>query len=225
MNSHLIECQSLTKQYSRINQIVNAVSDVNLTIDQNETVLLRGRSGAGKSTLMNLMCGLIRPSSGKVLFRGNSLSDMKNEVISNLLLNEIGIIFQSFNLLPTYTIYENIEIALAPKKHDHGLSKNEIIKYLEQFDLKDKINLLPSELSVGQQQKVAIVRTLIKQPSVIFADEPAGSVDEISASEILGYLVNLRNKRDITLIMASHGNISDKYADRVIEIENGRIKS
>ena len=171
------------------------------------------------------MSGLITPSSGEVLYRGNNLSKMKNDLLSKLLLNEIGIIFQSFNLLPTYTVFENIEIALSTEKTGRGLIKGEILSYLEQFDLKDKVNLLPSELCVGQQQKVAIVRTLIKHPSVIFADEPTGSVDDVSATEILGYLMNLRKSNHITLILASHGNLPDRYADRVIEIENGKIQS
>lgn len=225
MNNPVIECISLTKQYKRNNHVFSAVSDINLRIEQNESVLIKGRSGAGKSTLMNLMSGLITPSSGEVLFRGNNLSNMKNDLLSKLLLNEIGIIFQSFNLLPTYTVFENIEIALSTEKTGRGLIKGEILSYLEQFDLKDKVNLLPSELSVGQQQKVAIVRTLIKHPSVIFADEPTGSVDDVSATEILGYLMNLRKSNHITLILASHGNLPDKYADRVIEIENGKIQS
>ncbi|MBI5008167.1 MAG: ATP-binding cassette domain-containing protein [Bacteroidia bacterium] len=97
------------------------------------------------------------------------------------------------------------------------------MSHLEQFDLGDKHNLLPTQLSVGQQQKAAIVRTLIKQPSVIFADEPTGSVDTESASEILGYLINLKKQRDMTLILASHGNIPDIYADRLVLLENGRI--
>lgn len=203
----------------------SAVSDINLTIRRNETVLIKGRSGAGKSTLLNLMGGLIMPSSGIVLFKERNLAEMTNNMLSSILLKEIGIIFQSFNLLPTYTIFENIEIALAPKKQNRELIKKEIMSHLEQFDLGDKHNLLPTQLSVGQQQKAAIVRTLIKQPSVIFADEPTGSVDTESASEILGYLINLKKKRDITLILASHGNIPDKYADRLIVLENGKISN
>ena len=225
MDNPVIECQSLTKIYTRNNQAFNAVSDINLTIRRNETVLIKGRSGAGKSTLLNMMGGLVMPSSGKVLFKGTNLAEMKNNMLSSILLNEIGIIFQSFNLLPTYTIFENIEIALAPKKQDRELIKKEIMSHLEQFDLGDKHNLLPTQLSVGQQQKAAIVRTLIKQPSVIFADEPTGSVDTESASEILGYLIDLKKKRDITLILASHGNIPDKYADRLILLENGKISN
>ena len=224
MSIPVIECVSLSKQFSRNNQRFNALDDITFQVNPNEAVLIKGRSGAGKSTLLNLMCGLIRPTTGKVIFNGRCISELPNISLSNVLLNDIGIIFQSFNLLPTYNIYENIEIALVPKKLNREIMQGKIISYLEQFDLKDKAHLLPSELSVGQQQKVAIIRTLVKQPSVIFADEPTGSVDEISAAEIMEHLINLKTHNQVTLVMASHGNIPDRIADSIIEIENGRIK-
>lgn len=140
-------------------------------------------------------------------------------------MNRIGIIFQSLNLLPTYDVYENIEVALAPK----GLCNKEIqelvLPYFEQFQLTDKLHLLPEELSAGQQQKVAIIRTLVKQPSIILADEPTASVDDETAKEILEYLRQLRNEKKVTVIIATHGAISDTIADRIITIENGCIKN
>jgi putative ABC transport system ATP-binding protein len=171
------------------------------------------------------MCGLIKPSSGKVCFKGISLEDANNETLSSILRNETGIIFQNFNLLPTYTVYENIEIAIFPGKRDHFNPETKIKEYLEEFGLADKSDLLPSELSFGQQQKVAIIRTLIREPSVIFADEPTGSVDDQSASEILSILDKIRKERKVTLILATHGNIPDSFADRVVELENGRLRS
>jgi putative ABC transport system ATP-binding protein len=181
MSEHKIECISLSKQYISKKQTVIALENINLQINQNETVLLKGRSGAGKSTLLNLMCGLIKPTSGKVIIDNICINELPDDKLSNLLSERIGIIFQSFNLLPTYTVFENIEIAIVPKGLKESLVKEDIMSYLEKFNLKDKAYLLPSELSVGQQQKVAIIRTLIKKPSIIFADEPTGSVDEETA--------------------------------------------
>lgn len=224
MSEYQIECISLSKQYTRNNQTVTAVDDINLQIIQNEVVLLKGRSGAGKSTILNLMCGLIKPTQGKVIIDSNCIGEMTDDSLSNLLLNKIGIIFQSFNLLPTYTVYENIEIALVPKGLKRNMINENIMTLLEQFNLKDKAQLMPSELSVGQQQKVAVIRTLVKQPSLIFADEPTGSVDDETAGEILKHLMRLRKERQVTLVMATHGNIPDKFADRIFIIENGRIK-
>mgnify|MGYP001436809420 CR=1 FL=1 len=224
MNQYQIECISLGKRYTRNNQVVNAVDDINLSICRNEMVILKGRSGAGKSTLLNLMGGLIEPTHGKVLIDNICISELPNESLSKLLLNQIGIIFQSFNLLPTYTIFENIEIATVPKGSKQGLSENIIMSLLDQFDLKDKAYLLPSELSVGQQQKVAIIRTLIKQPSIIFADEPTGSVDDETAREIIEHLLNLKREKKVTFVIATHGNILEKFADRIFTIDNGRLK-
>ena len=220
-----IECISLTKIYSSRNQRIIAVDDINIQINRNEFTLIKGRSGSGKSTLLNLMCGLIKPTSGRVLIGNIPVSELPNKSLSNILLNRIGIIFQSFNLLPTYTVYENIEIALAPQKLDRSIIKENILSLLEQFDLTNKARLLPSELSAGQQQKVAIIRTLIKKPSVIFADEPTGSVDEETAGEILEHLLNLKKEKQVTLVIATHGNIPEKFADRLIIIENGHIKN
>ena len=223
MSGYQIECISLSKQFNRNNQTVNAVDDINLSISQNEMVILKGRSGAGKSTLLNLMCGLIKPSHGKVMIDNNCIGELPNNKLSELLSNRIGIIFQSFNLLPTYTVYENIEIALVPKGLSQKNYRERIITLLEQYNLKDKARLLPSELSVGQQQKVAIIRTLIKEPSIIFADEPTGSVDEETAAEILEHLIYLKKEKKLTLVIATHGNIPEKFADKVYTIDNGRL--
>lgn len=224
MSDKIIECVSLCKDYITKKQKVIALKDINLFINKNETVLLKGRSGAGKSTLLNLLCGLIKPTSGKVLIDNKSIDELSEDEISQILSEKIGIIFQSFNLLPTYTVFENIEIAIVPKGLKASIVKEKILSYLEKFNLLDKAHLLPSELSVGQQQKVAIIRTLIKQPSVIFADEPTGSVDEETAGDILNLFMNYKRDNDVTLVIATHGNIPEKFADRVYIIENGKIK-
>ncbi len=218
-----IECISLTKQYIRRTQHVTAVDNINLSIGQNELVLLKGRSGAGKSTLLNLMCGLIRPTHGKVMIDADCITEMPDSSLSRLLSEKIGIVFQSFNLLPTYTVYENIEIALVPKGSDRNRIRDNIFTLLGQFNLKEKAGLMPSELSVGQQQKVAIIRSLIKQPAIIFADEPTGSVDDETANEIMDHLVYLKKEKKVTLVIATHGNVPEQIADRVFIIENGHI--
>ncbi len=224
MREYQIECISLSKSFRRNNETVSALEDINLRIKTNSTVLLKGRSGAGKSTLLNLMCGLIKPTQGKVIIGEQVISELPDEALSKILLNEIGIIFQSFNLLPTYTIFENIEVALIPKNINQTIAKEKILSYLKEFRLEDKANKLPAELSVGQQQKVAIIRTLVKEPSIIFADEPTGSVDEETASEILSCLNKLKKEKAATHVLATHGNIPDGFADEIILLENGRIK-
>ena len=220
-----IECISLSKLYSGKKHTIQAVNEVNLQISRNELVLIKGRSGAGKSTLLNLMCGLIKPSSGKVMIDDDCISEISNENLSKLLLNKIGIIFQSFNLLPTYTVYENIEVALAPKISDRRRIEMIVMPLIEQFNLSDKKQSLPPELSIGQQQKVAILRTLVKEPDIIFADEPTGSVDEETASEILNHFSDLKRNRKVTIVIATHGGNPETIADQIILMENGFLKS
>ena len=220
----MIECINLSKQFIRNRQSITAVDNVNLKINKAELLILKGRSGAGKSTLLNLMCGLIKPSHGKVMIGTECINELPDYALSNLLLNQVGIIFQSFNLLPTYTVYENIEIALLPKGLSRNIIRGNIMILLEEFNLKYETNLLPSELSIGQQQKVAIIRTLVKNPACIFADEPTGSVDEETASEILERLICLKKEKKVTIVVATHGNIPEKFADRIIIIEDGRIR-
>jgi putative ABC transport system ATP-binding protein len=200
------------------------LSGITLDIQKGEFVLVKGRSGAGKSTLLNLIGGLISPTSGSVRIEESVINDLDNRAMSYYLTNKIGIIFQGLNLLPTYNIYENIEIALTPT----GLGKKDIRKqvmpWFEEFNLTDKIHYYPEELSAGQQQKVAVIRTLVKQPSVILADEPTASVDDLTAREILDHFLSLKNKNNVTVLIATHGVIPDSFADKTIVLEDGRIK-
>lgn len=223
MSYPIIECISLSKYYKGRNQITKAVDNVNLHIIKNEFILIKGRSGAGKSTLLNLMCGLDQPTHGDVLIENQYIDKLSNRALSMLLLKEIGIVFQNFNLLPTYTVFENIEIALDHTPNERARIKEIIIPLLGQLGLEDKINSLPSELSIGQQQKVVIARTLAKNPSIIFADEPTGSVDDETAAEIIQHLLLLKKGHNLTLVLASHGSTFDKYADRVVIMQNGEI--
>lgn len=223
MNEPLIECNSLVKRYAGKNTVIEAVSDVNLQVYPNECLLIKGRSGAGKSTLLSLMCGLTNPTSGKVFFEGQCISEMGSMALSRMLGKQVGIIFQSFNLLPTYTIYENVELALPLARRRSGNVREFMMHQFEQFGLAGITNRFPSELSIGQQQKVAIVRTLVKEPSLIFADEPTGSVDEETAGEIAGHLRNLISGKHATLIIATHGNFPGGLASRVIHMDNGKL--
>ncbi len=225
MAEYHIECISLGKQYKGNRQSVTALSDISFGIRPGETVLIKGRSGAGKSTLLHLMCGLVKPTSGKVILDRVCISGISDNELSRILSTKIGIIFQSFNLLPTYTVYENIEIAVTTKGRGKDSCRKEINDLLEQFNLKDRQNDLPPELSVGQQQKVAIVRSLIKRPSIIFADEPTASVDDITASEIIDLFKNLKEQRYTTIVIATHGTNHDSFADRILNIENGQLKN
>lgn len=225
-NNLLIETRDLTKIYSRKNgSQVKALDGVNLEVFAGEFLAVVGRSGSGKTTLLNLIGALDRPTSGEVLFEGTSLGDFSNRGLALLRREKIGFVFQTFNLLPALTVRENVESALVHSP----MSKNEITgkvtTLLEFFDLTDKSSMLPLELSVGQQQKVAIARALVKDPLIILADEPTGEIDPIAGKEITEKLVEIERKSKVTMIVVSHGTFPYAQADRTLFIKDGRIVS
>lgn len=220
----LIETRDLTKSYSRKNgSQIKALDGVNIEVFAGEFLAVTGRSGSGKTTLLNLIGALDRPTSGEVLFEGKSLSDFSNRGLALLRREKIGFIFQTFNLLPALTVLENVEAALVHSP----MSKNEIAEkvaaLLEFFELTDKSSMLPLELSVGQQQKAAIARALVKDPLIILADEPTGEMDPIAAREIITKLVELNQKSRVTTVVVSHAEIPHNPADRTIFIKDGKV--
>lgn len=203
-----IEIKNLFKKYANKKTSITAVDNVNIDIQEKEFLVIAGRSGAGKSTLLKLIGGLEKPSSGKI-----TINDNRN----------IGFIFQNFNLLPAYTVYENIELALVPTKMPKKIKKSRIDELLQTFELEEKANYLPSELSLGQQQKVAIARALANHPSLILADEPTGALDPITSAEIIKELTKLNQQYNVTLIVATHNASQYSSVSRVIYMKDGRI--
>jgi putative ABC transport system ATP-binding protein len=225
-NFLLIETRNLGKVYFRSNsRPIKALDGVNLEVFAGEFLAVVGRSGSGKTTLLNLIGALDRPTSGEVLFEGKSLGDFSNRDLALLRREKIGFVFQTFNLLPSLTVFENVESALVHSP----MSKNEITKkvatMLEFFDLTAKSTTLPLDLSVGQQQKVAIARALVKNPVLILADEPTGEMDPIAGREIVAKLVELNRKLKVTMIVASHGAFHCTQTDRTLFIKDGKLVS
>jgi len=225
-NSLLIETRNLGKVYSRKNSPpIRALDQVNLEVFAGDFLALVGCSGSGKTTLLNLIGALDRPTSGEVLFEGRRLGDFSNRDLALLRREKIGYVFQTFNLLPSLTLLENVESALIHSR----MSKNEVTEnvatLLEFFDLTDKAGMLPLDLSVGQQQKVAIARALVKNPVLILADEPTGEMDPTAGKEIVAKLVELNRKSKVTMIVASHGAFPYTQTDRTLFIKDGKIVS
>lgn len=223
-NVPYIECIGIHKTYFSKGHEIKALTNINISIDKGQFVIISGRSGAGKSTLLNLIGGLIKPTTGTIRIGSEIISEISNREISRLLCREIGIIFQSFNLLPEYTVYENIELSLAPSGMNAKSMSKLILPLTEKFGITDKLDLLPEELSVGQQQKVAVIRTLVKKPALILADEPAGSVDEETAREISNCIRLLNEEQNATVILATHGSIPENGFDKVITLKEGYVE-
>ena len=225
-NNPLIETRDLAKVYLRKSgPSIKALDGVNLEVSAGEFLVIVGLSGSGKTTLLNLVGALDRPTSGEVIFEGKSLNDFSNRDLALLRRRKIGFVFQTFNLLPSLTALENIELALIHSKMSKEEINDNVNALLNLFDLTDKFNRLPFELSVGQQQKVAIARALVKDPVLILADEPTGEMDPIAGKEIVEKLVELNRKSKVTLIVASHGTFPYTQADRTLFLKDGKIVS
>jgi putative ABC transport system ATP-binding protein len=220
----LIQAKALTRTYSLKNRPpIKALDNVDLEVATGEFIAVVGRSGSGKTTLLNLIGALDRPTSGQILFSGKDLSGFSNRELALFRREKIGFVFQTFNLLPTLTVKENIETALIKSKMPKTEINKKMVEMLAFFELSDKADRLPLELSVGQQQKAALARALIKDPTVILADEPTGEMDPIAGKEILEKLLELNKKAGVTVIVASHGTSLQKQADRTVFLNAGKI--
>lgn len=221
--TNMLDIISLNKIYGRGENKVQALKDINLSIEKGKFTAIIGPSGSGKSTLLNCIAGLDNISSGKVLLEGKDISTLSDNGLSKLRSEEFGFIFQSFNLIPVINVYENIilPISIDDKKVDKGHIDN----IIDKLGLKDKINKFPNELSGGQQQRVAIARALANKPKIIFADEPTGNLDSKTTDEVMNLLNSCVEEFGQTLVMITHNNEIAKMSDICIEIRDGKIRN
>ncbi len=221
MTTPRLYCKDVKKSFQIRGKTIEVLKGVELSVMPGEMVIIRGRSGQGKSVLLWLLSGIDMPTSGEVLFEGTSLSSLDNTALSNLRRQKIGLIFQNFNLIPSWTAKENVEAALL----NSGLSSEEraakAVALLEKFGLANRLDNLPAELSVGQQQRVAVARTLINEPSLLLADEPSGDVDPETASELLSVFKSFVKEKGASMVVASHGNFPLEAGDRVLRLQDG----
>ena len=219
----LLQTQKLRKHYGAEPNLVRALDGVDLEIKAKEFVAVVGQSGSGKSTLLHMLGGLDTPTDGIVVVDGHDLSKMKDEQITIFRRRNVGFVFQSFNLVPILSVYENIvlPIELDGNKVDTSFV-DEIISAL---GLTEKKNAMPNQLSGGQQQRVAIARALATKPSIVLADEPTGNLDTKTSQDVLGALKMTANQFKQTIVMITHNEHIAQLADRVIHIEDGKIKA
>ncbi|CEP46552.1 ABC transporter ATP-binding protein [[Clostridium] sordellii] len=220
--TNMLDIISLNKIYGRGENKVQALKDINLSIEKGKFTAIIGPSGSGKSTLLNCIAGLDNISSGKVLLEGKDISTLSDNGLSKLRSEEFGFIFQSFNLIPVINVYENIILPISID--DKKVDKEHIDNIIDKLGLKDKINKFPNELSGGQQQRVAIARALANKPKIIFADEPTGNLDSKTTDEVMNLLNSCVEEFGQTLVMITHNNEIAKMADICIEIRDGKIK-
>lgn len=217
----IIQVQQLSKTYGKEDTAVHALKDATFEIEKGEFVCIIGASGSGKSTLLHLLAGIDQPTSGRIILNGKEITQLDSEQLADIRRNEVGIIYQFFNLVPVLTAKENIELPLmlAGEKVDQDYFET-IVKMLK---IENRLDFYPSKMSGGEQQRVAIARALIHQPSIILADEPTGNLNSHLAKEIMEFLVLACKQFNQTILMITHDLNLTKYADRIIEIQDGQL--
>ena len=221
MKKYYLELQGLYKSYFDGSGDHHILKGANLKIEKGETIAILGSSGSGKSTLLNLIAGIDLPDKGEVLFDGKSLGQMSEKNRTLLRRRTMGFVFQSFNLIPTLNVYENLMLPLELNQ----ISKNSgiISQMLEALGLKGREESHPDRLSGGEQQRVAIARALMHQPSLLLADEPTGNLDAETSQETLKLINHLVHRSRTTMIMATHSQEVIEWVDRVLGIEDGKL--
>lgn len=214
----MITMTNVTKTYKTGDVETYALKDVNLTIEEGEFVVILGPSGSGKSTLLNVISGLDTVTSGEIAFKGETLTNLDEEEMTAFRRKHLGFIFQQYNLLQNLNVYENIQIG-----SDIGTAPLDIADLLEKVGLEKSRNKYPSQLSGGEQQRVSIVRSLAKNPDIIFCDEPTGSLDEENSKKILQLLQDLNEDYNKTVIVITHNLGIAEMADKVIKMNSGQI--
>jgi len=204
--------------------IIRAVDGVSLDVASGEFVALLGASGSGKSSLLNLIAGLDSPTSGSVIVGGRNLAGLSRDQLAEYRRHTVGMVFQSFNLVPAMTVFENVELPLRFAEVERSKRGALVTKALERVGLSGRLRHRPVELSGGEQQRVALARALINQPGILLADEPTGNLDSRTGTEVMELIRNLNESLPMTVVLVTHErDLAEKYADRLIFMADGRV--
>ena len=224
MNKNSIKVEKLSKNFVNNKLVVQVLNNLNLNLETGNIIALVGPSGSGKSTLLHLLALLDKPTEGKITILGEPTQNITENKRNQLIRNHISIIFQNNNLLLDFTAVENVAMPLIIRNKNYKSSIKEAESYLKKVNLGHRLNHFPSDLSGGEQQRVAIARSLISDTKIILADEPTGNLDNKNSSEVLSYFLKLKQKNKIVLI-ATHNREITKKADYTLSIRDGIIKS
>ncbi|HEY3921813.1 MAG TPA: ABC transporter ATP-binding protein [Gaiellaceae bacterium] len=219
----IYEARDVSKWFAKGPAVVRAVDSVSLEIDAGEFVALEGPSGSGKTTLLQLLGALDRPSQGSILFEGRDLATLRDNELAALRLNAFGFVFQQFNLIPTLTAVQNVEVKLAPTGVKGTELNKRAMSLLIEVGLAERATHLPAQLSGGEQQRVAIARALTTEPRVILADEPTGNLDSATGADVIDLLESLAAQRGATVIVATHDHDLATRAPRRLAMRDGSI--
>lgn len=220
----IIETEDISRKYVMGGEVIHALRSVSIQVKKGEYVAFMGPSGSGKSTLMNIIGALDTPSGGRYILNGKDVSNMSDNELAEIRNKEIGFVFQTFNLLPRSTSWENVALPLVYAGYSFSERKTRAMKVLSDVGLGDRATHKPNELSGGQRQRVAIARALVNHPSIILADEPTGNLDTKTSYEIMELFDQLHKKGN-TIIMVTHEEDIAQYAHRIVRLRDGLVES
>jgi len=219
-----VRAERVSRHYEMGSAVIRAVDDVTLQIRAGEFVALLGSSGSGKSTLLNLMAGLDRPTDGAIFANGRNLSELSSLELARYRSRTVGMVFQSFNLLPRMTLEENVELPLRLAEVDRAERGARVQEALERVHLEKRLTHRPSELSGGEQQRAALARALVNRPTLLFADEPTGNLDSATGESIMLLLKEIQQKLGMTIVMVTHERpLAERFADRIAALADGKL--
>jgi putative ABC transport system ATP-binding protein len=220
----IVQVEHLCKEYVHGETLTRALDDVSFRIESGEFVVILGQSGSGKTTLLNMMSALDVPTKGEVRVGGREISSLPDRDRTKFRAHEVGLVFQFFNLFPALTARENVEIGLATSIRDSEEIGRRGVKYLTMVGLKSHVDKHPSQLSGGEQQRVAVARALAKEPKILLADEPTGNLDAETGEMVWNLLLDMNRKTGTTIISVTHLESASEIADRSIYLRSGRVQ-
>ena len=221
----ILQCKHIEKSFRGRSGEIQILKGIDLSVERGTFVVIFGRSGAGESTLLSILAGLDRPTAGSVIFNGADMRSSSSAQTALLRRNRIGVIFQNFNLISTWTALENVEAALLHRNLSAKKRAPRAASILSDMGLSHRLTSLPSELSIGEQQRIAVARTLAAEPELVLADEPTGSLDPETGSIVLTMLTDHVKKSGATLLVVTHGNFPVSKAQIVYTLDSGRLNN
>jgi putative ABC transport system ATP-binding protein len=223
-NRSAIQIKNVCRHYAMGEALILAVDGISLDVRQGEFTALLGSSGSGKSSLLNLIAGLDRPTSGSILVEDRDLAALSREALAKYRLHTVGMVFQSFNLIPSMNLIENVELPLRFAEVDRDKREAMARKSLERVGLGARLRHRPSELSGGEQQRASLARALINQPQILLADEPTGNLDSHTGTEIMNFIREFNETLGMTVVMVTHERaLAERYARRMIFLADGKL--
>ncbi|HZR56131.1 MAG TPA: ABC transporter ATP-binding protein [Terriglobales bacterium] len=223
-NPIAVLAENVCRHYQMGEALIRAVDGISLEIRSGEFVALLGTSGSGKSSLLNLIAGLDRPTSGRVVVHGSDLASLSRVELAKYRLHTVGMVFQSFNLIPSMTLFENVELPMRFAEVDRNKREALALKALERVGLAKRKKHRPTELSGGEQQRASLARALINQPRLLLADEPTGNLDSRTGTEIMNFIREFNESLGMTIVMVTHERaLAERYAGRMISLADGKL--